>query len=216
MNHVAIAAAGGSVSAIVNHIAAALRRHGTGGGGGGGFAPALSKGGLMARVSDLLVIATVAWGSGAAAAIDLWTRRVPNLLTVLLASIGVLFAACGISGVSIGASLAGFALGLALMLPGHLVGATGAGDVKLFAAAGALIGPAHIVTAFLYTALAGGAMALIIALRRQRLKRTIDGTAQLIATSAANASAIESPLEHNRFAYAPAIAVGATLAALGL
>ncbi len=34
------------------------------------------------------------------------------------------------------------------MLPGHLIGATGAGDVKLFAAAGAFIGPAHILTAF--------------------------------------------------------------------
>jgi len=162
------------------------------------------------------VIATVAGGGGAAAAIDFWTHRVPNPLTVLLASSGLLFAACGISGVSVGASLAGFALGLALMLPGHLVGATGAGDVKLFAAVGALIGPAPVATAFLYTAIAGGVMALIIALRRKRLRQTIGGTARLIATAAANVSAIESPLEHNRFAYAPAIAVGATLAALGL
>ncbi len=158
----------------------------------------------------------MAGGAGVAAAIDLRTRRVPNPLTVLLASSGVLLAACGVSGVSLGASLAGFALGLALMLPGHLFGGTGAGDVKLFAAVGALIGPAHIVTAFLYTALAGGGLALVIALRRQRLQRTIGGAARLIATAAGNASAIESPLEHNRFAYAPAIAVGATLAALGL
>ena len=125
------------------------------------------------------MIATVAGGGGAAAAIDFWTHRVPNPLTVL-------------------------------------VGATGAGDVKLFAAVGALIGPAPVATAFLYTAIAGGVMALIIALRRKRLRQTIGGTARLIATAAANVSAIESPLEHNRFAYAPAIAVGATLAALGL
>ena len=162
------------------------------------------------------MIATLAAGVGAAAAIDLRTRRVPNALTALIASSGVLFAACGLSGVSLGASLAGAALGLALMLPGHLFGATGAGDVKLFAAAGALVGPAHIVTALLYTALAGGVMAVIIAVRRQRLQQTIGGTARLIATAAANAPAIESPLEHNRFAYAPAIAVGVTLAALGL
>ena len=51
------------------------------------------------------------------------------------------------------------------MLPGHLIGATGAGDVKLFAAAGALIGPAHILTAFIYTALAGGVLAIVISLR---------------------------------------------------
>ena len=160
--------------------------------------------------------AVVAGGAGVAAAIDLRTRRVPNTLTALLASSGVILAATGLSGVSIGASLAGFALGLALMLPGHLLGATGAGDVKLFAAIGALVGPAHIVTAFLYTALAGGTLALFVAVRRRRLRRTLGGAARLIATAAANTSAIESPLEHNRFAYAPAIAVGVTLASLGL
>ena len=81
-----------------------------------------------------------------------------------LAAIGVVYAACGIGGLSLGASLAGLALGLALMLPGHLIGATGAGDVKLFAAAGAFVGPTHIFTAFIYTALAGGAIAIVISL----------------------------------------------------
>jgi len=170
----------------------------------------------LARPSDLIVIATVIAGTGTGAAIDMWTRRVPNPLTMGLATIGVVFAACGISGLTLGASLLGLALGLVLMLPGHVIGATGAGDVKLFAAVGAIIGPAHIVTAFFYTALAGGVMALIVALRRRRLRRTVGGTARLIATAAANAHEIESPLENNRFAYAPAIAVGAMLAALGL
>jgi prepilin peptidase CpaA len=170
----------------------------------------------LVRLSEAIVLATVAGGAGTGAAIDLWIRRVPNPLTVLLASSGVVFAACGISGLSVGASLAGFLLGLALMLPGHLFGATGAGDVKLFAALGALIGPAPIATAFVYTALAGGVLAIVIAIRRRRLQRTIGGAARLIVTIAANVPAIESPIEHNRFAYAPAIAVGATLAALGL
>jgi Flp pilus assembly protein protease CpaA len=96
----------------------------------------------LAQPSDFLAIATIAGGTGLGAAIDLWTRRVPNPLTMGLAATGVAYAVFGIGGLSIGASLAGLALGLALMLPGHLLGATGAGDVKLFAAAGALIGPA--------------------------------------------------------------------------
>jgi prepilin peptidase CpaA len=170
----------------------------------------------LARPSDLIVIATVMAGAGAGAAIDMFTRRVPNQLTMPLAACGVLFAACGISGISVGASLAGFALGLALMLPGNLFGATGAGDVKLFAAIGALIGPAPILTAFFYTALAGGALAVAVAVRRRRLRQTIGGAARLVATAAANVGAIESPLENNRFAYAPAIAVGTMLAALGV
>ena len=169
----------------------------------------------MARPSDFLALATIVCGTGVGAAIDLRTRRLPNPLTMGLAATGVVYAACGIGGLSIGASLAGLALGLALMLPGHLIGATGAGDVKLFAAVGAFIGPVHILTAFLYTALAGGGLAVVISLMRRRLRQTVGSTARLIASAGANAPAIESPLEHNRFAYAPAIAVGTMLAAMG-
>jgi len=169
----------------------------------------------LVRPSELIVLGTLAAGAGIAAAIDLRTRRVPNPLTASLTASGLVFAAAGISGLSVSASILGCVLGLALMLPGHLFGATGAGDVKLFAAAGALIGPASIVTAFFYTALAGGVLALIVAVRRQRLQRTLNGAVTLVATAAANSSAIAGPLENNRFAYAPAIAVGTLIAALG-
>ena len=169
----------------------------------------------MAKPSDFLAVATIVCGTGIGALIDLRTRRLPNPLTMGLAAIGVAYAAWGIGGLSIGASLAGLALGLALMLPGHLIGATGAGDVKLFAAVGAFIGPGHILSAFLYTALAGGGLAVLISIMRRRLRQTVGSTARLIATAGANAPAIESPLEHNRFAYAPAIAVGTLLAAMG-
>jgi prepilin peptidase CpaA len=170
----------------------------------------------LVRPSDLLTVATVAGGAGAAAIIDLQTRRVPNPLVLVLASSGIAFAAFGLNGVSLAASLAGLVLGFALMLPGHLFGGTGAGDVKLFAAIGALVGPAPIAVAFVYTAIAGGVIALLVALRRRRLRQTIGGAAHLIVSPGAAAPAIESPLTHNRFAYAPAIAVGATLAVLGL
>jgi prepilin peptidase CpaA len=169
----------------------------------------------LARPSDLIVLATLAAGVGIASAIDLRTRRIPNPLTGLLAATGVALAAAGISGLTVGASFMGLVLGLALLLPSHVIGATGAGDVKLFAAAGALIGPAPIVHALFYTALAGGLLAVVVALKRQRLRRTLGGTAQLIRTAAANAAGIEAPKENNRFAYAPAIAVGTLLAALG-
>ena len=169
----------------------------------------------MARPSELIVLSTLVAGVALAAAIDLRSRRVPNPLTATLAALGVAFAASGISGLTVGASLTGLVLGLALMLPGHLFGATGAGDVKLFAAVGALIGPLPIAMAFFYTALAGGVLALVVAFRRQRLQQTLGATARLISTAAANSAAIASPLENNRFAYAPAIAVGTLIAALG-
>lgn len=169
----------------------------------------------MLKPSSPIVLATIAAGAGGGAAIDVWTRRVPNWLSLALAAAGLVFAASGISGLSLGGSITGFALGLLLMMPGHLIGATGAGDVKLFAGVGAVVGPAHTVAAFFYTAIAGGVLALLVAARRRRLQETIGGTARLVATSAANAAEIESPRANNRFAYAPAIAAGALLAALG-
>jgi prepilin peptidase CpaA len=168
----------------------------------------------LAKPSDLVVIVLIV-GTALGAAIDLRTRRVPNPLTLGLAAAGVLLAGCGVSGLTVWASLGGLALGLALMLPGHLVGATGAGDVKLFAAAGAFIGPMHMIAAFIYTALAGGAIAIVVSLWRRRLMQTVGDTALLIASAGKNAAAIESPIENNRFAYAPAIAVGTLLVALG-
>ena len=169
----------------------------------------------MVKPSDLIVLGTLTAGLVAAAAIDVRTRRVPNPLTALLALAGVVFAVTGVSSVTVGGAFAGFLLGMALMLPGHLFGATGAGDVKLFAATGSLLGPAPIVGAFLYTALAGGALAIVVALHRRRLQHTLGQTARLVAqrTTAAD---VEAPHQNNRFPYVPAIAVGSILAAIGM
>ena len=164
--------------------------------------------------SETLALTVVIAGTGLAAVIDLRTRRIPNALTSALAVIGVGIAAAKLGPVGLGGALLGCALGLAFMLPGHLFGATGAGDVKLFAAAGALLGPATTVQAFLYTAIVGGILAVVIAIRRRRLQQTIGGTARLLRDPKASVEAIESPEADNRFAYAPAIALGVVIAAL--
>ncbi len=149
-----------------------------------------------------------------ASIVDIRSRRIPNWLTATMAGIGIGLAASGTSGVSLGASLAGFALGLALMMPGHALGATGAGDVKLMAAVGAIVGPALVVSAFLFTAVAGGVLAVAIALRRRRLSATLAGTGRLIAAPTTAGEAIRAANVGNRFAYGPAIAVGSVIAAL--
>ena len=164
----------------------------------------------------MAVVAAVAASGGASAVVDVWSRRVPNTLTLGIAALGVSLAASHVSGVSVAGSLAGFAIGLMLMLPGHLIGATGAGDVKLFAAIGTILGPAHVVVAFVYTAIAGGLLALIVAVRRRRLQETVERTAALVRTGGSNVAEIEHGSANNRFAYAPAIALGALAAAFGL
>lgn len=142
--------------------------------------------------ADLIVLVAVAAGSTAAAVIDLRTRRVPNALTLAIASAGLVLAASGAGRVGLAAAGGGCLVGLLVMLPGHLLGKTGGGDVKLLGAFGTLLGPAGILAAFLFTAIAGGVLALIVAVHRRRIGMT-----------------------DNRFAYAPAIAVGACVAALG-
>jgi prepilin peptidase CpaA len=163
-----------------------------------------------------IVVAVVAGAGAASAAIDMRVRRVPNALTFGTAAIGVGLAALHTTSVGVVGALAGLGVGLVLMLPGHVIGATGAGDVKLFAAFGTVLGPARIGMAFIYMALIGGALALAVARRRGRLRATLDRTAAIVSTGGAAASEIERPEHNNRFAYAPAIALGAFAAALGL
>jgi prepilin peptidase CpaA len=138
-----------------------------------------------------LALAVVLLGTVAGAVVDVRTRRVPNHLTLTMASAGLVLAATGSGRVGVIAACAGAATGLLLMLPGYLFGGTGGGDVKLLAAAGTLLGPAATLWAFAATLIAGGALALGVAVRRRWVGQT-----------------------DNRFAYAPAIAAGVTLAAV--
>jgi prepilin peptidase CpaA len=162
---------------------------------------------------ETLTLALVAGATTVAACIDVRTRRIPNAFTMPLAAAGVLLAAVGWGTVGIGAALAGWAAGLLLMLPGYLIGATGGGDVKLFAAVGAFLGPSLMVLALVHTAVAGAVLALAVAALRGRIAETINGTSLLVMTRGKYASALENPAVRNRFAYAPAIAVGAVLTA---
>jgi prepilin peptidase CpaA len=170
----------------------------------------------LPKISDPLIVFAVAGAGASSALIDLYTRRVPNQLTLGVTVLGVTLAAVGLSSLSIVSALGGFALGLALMLPGHVIGATGAGDVKLFAALGTLLGPSRTGSAFVYTALAGGVLAVVVARRRRRLRATMERTATFVSSGGSNVGEIESTSQNNRFAYAPAIELGAFAAALGL
>jgi len=166
--------------------------------------------------SNAIVIAVVAGCGAVSAIVDLRCRRVPNPLTLAIAACGVALAAANATGVSPLQALGGLAVGLLLMFPGFLIGATGGGDVKLFAALGTVLGPTRTGWAFLYTALVGAALALAIAWRRKRLATTIERAMALVSADGALVREIEHPARNNRFAYAPAIALGALAAALGL
>jgi prepilin peptidase CpaA len=152
-------------------------------------------------------IAVLALGLGAAVFTDVRTRRIPNWLTGAIAgaAFGLAFGGGPVTPVR---ALLGLLVGLVLMLPGHVIGATGAGDVKLMAAVGAVVGPDVIFRAFLYSAVAGGVLAVVVALRRGRLGTTLQATTNLVTQPVHAKRAIEASDRANRFAYGPAIAVG--------
>ena len=134
------------------------------------------------------VILTAA--AAAASIVDLRTRRVPNALTLAIAMTGVTVAATGFGPLSLPASLAGAIVGLLLMLPGHLLGKTGGGDVKLLAAFGTLLGPGNTVMAFLFSAIAGGVLAIAVAAQRGRLAETVGAAGRLVVTAGGHAAAV--------------------------
>ena len=110
-----------------------------------------------------VVVATIALAT------DLRARRIPNWLTaggVLAGIVGNLLLG-GLSGGAL--ALAGAGLGFVLLLPFYVVRGVGAGDVKLLAALGALVGPITLLAVAAVGALVGGLMSIIILARRGTL-----------------------------------------------
>ena len=104
--------------------------------------------------------------AGLACASDLRTRRIPNALTFGAAGAAIVFhlTTGGVDGAV--ASVGGCAIGIALMFAQYALGGMGAGDVKLLGALGAWLGPTDAIWLVLYTGVAGGVSALVVAALR--------------------------------------------------
>ena len=101
---------------------------------------------------------------------DLRTRRIPNVLTLSAVVTAFLFHLVTGGWSAAGWSLAGCVLGALLFFPLFALRGMGAGDVKLLAAVGAWLGPSQVLIAALATSLAGGVIALAVALGHGYLK----------------------------------------------
>lgn len=146
----------------------------------------------------------------AAACSDLTTRRIPNWITVTGAASGIALHAFhgGLQGAAL--SLFGAGLGLAIFIALYLAGGMGAGDVKLFGAVGALVGPQALVLVFVLTGLLGGAAALALAFSRGRLGETLARTGALLLGRRPDAAGAPAP-DPLRLPYGAVIAGGALL-----
>ncbi|MDE3197618.1 MAG: prepilin peptidase [Acidobacteriota bacterium] len=157
-----------------------------------------------------------------AAVSDFRTRRIPNWLTLPGVCAG-LVANTVLSGVpGLKSSLEGLAMGLGIYLLLYIVRAMGAGDAKLMAALGSILGPRDWFFIFLASSIVGGIFAVILMIRKGRAKETLRNSA-FIATELAQ---MRAPYERRsdldvknpnalRMPHGVAIAVG-TIACLAL
>ena len=111
---------------------------------------------------------------------DVRYRRIPNklVLAILLAGIGVNTFFGGWSGLV--ASLGGLVIAFGLMFLFHAFGTMGAGDVKLFAAIGAVLGSSLVVPTFLIVAITGGILAVFKMVYARRAAATMLGVGQFL------------------------------------
>lgn len=115
-----------------------------------------------------------------AAVYDIRFRRIPNWLVL----IGLL---CGIalntflfewSGLRL--SLLGLAFAFLVYFPLYLLRGMGAGDVKLMAAIGSMVGPLNWLGIFVLTAILGGVAAAFLLLSRGKLRTSLMNVAFLL------------------------------------
>lgn len=103
-----------------------------------------------------IIFLIVCLALGAAAFTDLRRGRIPNWITISTVVVGLVFhtAMRGAGGITYSAE--GLAAGFGSLILIYAIGGLGAGDVKLVAATGSLLGPLGIISALFATAMVGG------------------------------------------------------------
>jgi prepilin peptidase CpaA len=111
---------------------------------------------------------------------DVRYRRIPNafVLAALAGGIAVNSIFGGLAGLY--GSLAGCVLAFALMFMLHVFGAMGAGDVKLFAAIGAVTGAHLVLPTFVIVILTGGVLAVVSIVRAGVVVTTMHRVLQIL------------------------------------
>jgi prepilin peptidase CpaA len=130
----------------------------------------------MPDISKLALSAVVL----TAALYDFRFRRIPNWLNVSGVITGIVVNVLLFAWHGIGLAAVGLLLSLAIYVPLYLLRAMGAGDVKLMAAIGCIVGPQNWVGILVCTALAGGVLALCVSIANGRLRQTLHNVVLLL------------------------------------
>lgn len=126
------------------------------------------------RIGAVLGVAVVA------VAFDVRTRRIPNLLTFGAAILALCVATLSGGPSATMTAVLAWIVGVALFFPFFALGGMGAGDVKLLAAVGAWLGPSQVAIVALASSLAGGVIAIVVALGHGYLRAAVHNVWMLL------------------------------------
>ena len=162
---------------------------------------------------DALLVAIIA------AVIDVRQHRIPNWLTYPAVVMGILLRWAFLGWRGLGTALAGCALAGGIVFLFYLMRAMGAGDVKLLAAIGSLVGPSDVLVVLAATAISGGVLALLYVMVRRRVGSTLRNVGSVLTFHAGNGLRAHPELNLDnpsalRMPYGLAIATGTLYAFL--
>jgi prepilin peptidase CpaA len=142
---------------------------------------------------------------------DIRERRIPNGLSVSICVSGLVYRTATGGWTGCLDSLAGFAVGFAVLFVLYAIGGGGAGDVKFMAAVGSWLGPYHILFVFVLSAIVLALFSFLVLFWRLCRGKTV--TKPLDSTNS-ESGLKSSPILRTRLPYAvPAtIAIGIRLA----
>jgi prepilin peptidase CpaA len=98
---------------------------------------------------------------------DIKKRKILNVVTFPTILFGIIYNAMTLGWQGLIFTGEGLLVGLGLLIFPYLLGGMGAGDVKLMGAIGSIMGATFVFYSFIYTALIGGIIALVLIIKKR-------------------------------------------------
>lgn len=167
-------------------------------------------------INDLLVVALLLLLLFATA-VDVTRHIIPNIISLTILVCGIAFQVLFDGWAGLVTALTGFLVGFFIFIPFYILGGMAAGDVKLMAAIGTMLGPESAILAAGLSLLAGSILGIALVMLKGDLLRLLQRYYRILKTFLLTFQLVyERPKSDEaavlRFPYALAITAGTLLA----